>query len=249
MRRVLRCSLGFIVCWSATAGHLSSAFALESALPSTIKLAAPIEATRDDAPALPQSIANLEPREPEANHPAAAVNPSPSAGPAFPGQSQGASPIASRPRMPAGFYPNANARATLNQMPGPTPVQSMPRPPQARRAVKPFENVQSEPAISPYLTLYGTGTSSGNQVQNYFAFVRPQLDQIDANRQQQREIQQLRTQLQKISSQSNSAAPQSAANMGMPAHYMDTAQCYQPQTSSSTRAVHVRTTARSDKLP
>jgi hypothetical protein len=229
MRHVLRCSLGVIVGWSTTAGHLPSAFALESALPSTIKLAAPIESTRDDAPALPQAIADLEPREPETNNPAPAVNQSPPAGPAFPGQSQVAPSISSRTRMPAGFYPNANARATLNQMPGPTPVQSMPRSPQTRRAVKPFENVQSEPAISPYLTLYGTGTTSGNQVQNYFAFVRPQLDQIDANRQQQREIQQLRTQMQKISSQSNSAAPQSAANMGMSAHYMDTAQFYQRQ--------------------
>jgi cell shape-determining protein MreC len=79
------------------------------------------------------------------------------------------------------------------------------------------------------LTLYGTGTTSGNQVQNYFAFVRPQLDQIEANRQQQREIQQLRTQLQKISSQSNAGTSQSSANMGMSAHYMDTAQFYQRQ--------------------
>src|SRR4051794_21200326 len=226
MRHILRCSLSVIVCWSATAGHPTSAFAQEGALPSTIRLAPPIEISRDDAPALPQAIANLEPREAEANHPAAAVNQSPPASLASPNQSQVAPPISSHPRMPAGFYPNANARATLNQMPGPTPVQSMPRPPQARRAVKPFENVQSEPAISPYLTLYGTGTTSGNQVQNYFAFVRPQLDQIDANRQQQREIQQLRTQLQKISSQSSTTAPQTST-MDKSARYMDTAQFYQ----------------------
>ena len=38
-----------------------------------------------------------------------------------------------------------------------------------------------------------------NSVANYFTFVRPQLDQVEASRQQQQEIQKLRNQVQKMS--------------------------------------------------
>jgi hypothetical protein len=229
MRQVLRYSFGVIVYWSSAMAQPSSAIAQEGTLPSTIKLATPSESIHDDAPALPQAIANLELREPATNSPPAAVSQPAPRSPVSPAQAQAAPQITNRPRMPAGFYPNASARATLDQIPGPTPVQSVPRLAQTRRGGKPFENVQSEPAISPYLTLYGTGSNSGNQVQNYFGLVRPQLDQLDANRQQQRQIEQLQKQLQKISSQSSPVAPQSSPNMGMSAHYMDTAQFYQRQ--------------------
>jgi hypothetical protein len=229
MRHVLRYSLGVIVCWSSAMARPPAAIALESTLPSTIKLATSNEATHDDAPALPQAIANLELREPATNSSPAAVSQSAPRSSVLPRQAQVAPQITNRPRMPAGVYPNASAQAALNQMPGPTPVQSVPRLPQTRRGGKPFENMQSEPALSPYLTLYGTGTNGGNQVQNYFAFVRPQLDQLDANRQQQRQIEQLQKQLQKISTQSGAGAPQSSANTGISAHYMDTAQFYQRQ--------------------
>jgi hypothetical protein len=58
---------------------------------------------------------------------------------------------------------------------------------------------------------------------NYMAFVRPQLEQQETGREQQRQIQQLKSQLQKMSSTgggSQSANPNSAAR------YMDTAQFY-----------------------
>jgi hypothetical protein len=59
---------------------------------------------------------------------------------------------------------------------------------------------------------------------NYFAFVRPQLEQAESGRQQQREIQQLRNQLQKMSS--TGTGSQSSPNPNSAAHYMDTAQFY-----------------------
>jgi hypothetical protein len=230
MRHVLTLSIGTIVCWSIAFTLARPAFAQADASTSTIRLAPPSDVARDDAPALPPAIANYsipnaEPREPEASAAPAALKENATAS-ATPINQQPAPPIGMRQRMPAGFYPSAAARATLNQMPGPTPVQSVPRLPQTRRGGKPFESVQSEPAISPYLTLYGTGSNSGNQIQNYFAFVRPQMDQMDANRQQQREIQQLRSQLQKISSESSTTAPQTST-MDKSARYMDTAQFYQ----------------------
>jgi hypothetical protein len=127
-----------------------------------------------------------------------------------------------RPHMPAGFYASPAARSTLNQMPGRTPVQSAPRLQANRRGGKPFQAIPTQPTISPYLYL-NAGTNTTSPMTNYFAFVRPQLQQAESGRQQQREIQQLRSQLQKISS--NSTGSQSASRSSA-AHYMDTAQFY-----------------------
>src|SRR5262249_43016797 len=126
-----------------------------------------------------------------------------------------------RTRMPAGFYASAEARATLNQLPGPAPVQSASRLQTTRRGGKPFQAVQSQPTISPYLYL-NAGTSSASPMTNYFALVRPHLEAQEAGRAQQREIQQLRNQLQKVSS--NAGGQASSQNTA--AHYMDTAQFY-----------------------
>jgi hypothetical protein len=60
---------------------------------------------------------------------------------------------------------------------------------------------------------------------NYFAFVRPQLEAQEAGRTQQREIQQLRGQVQKLSSPSGGGGGQ-GASQNTAAHYMDTAQFY-----------------------
>jgi hypothetical protein len=128
-----------------------------------------------------------------------------------------------RTRMPAGFYASPANRSTLNQMPGPAPVQSAPRLQASRRGGKPFQAIPTQTTISPYLYL-NAGGNSANPVTNYFAFVRPQLDQVESGRQQQREIQQLRSQLQKMSSAG--AGPQQSANSNSAAHYMDTAQFY-----------------------
>ena len=131
-------------------------------------------------------------------------------------------PAMNRTRMPAGFYASPEARSTLNQLPGPAPVQSAPRVQTTRRGGKPFQAIPTQPTISPYLYL-NAGTNTASPMTNYFAFVRPQQEQAESGRQQQREIQQLRSQMQKMSSTgtgSQSANPNSAA------HYMDTAQFY-----------------------
>jgi hypothetical protein len=128
-----------------------------------------------------------------------------------------------RTRMPAGFYASAAARSTLNQVPGPAPVQSAPRVQANRRGGKPFQAIPSQSPISPYLYLNAGGNAS-NPVTNYFAFVRPQLEQVESGRQQQREIQQLRSQLQKMSP--GGGVSQQSANSNSAAHYMDTAQFY-----------------------
>jgi hypothetical protein len=132
-------------------------------------------------------------------------------------------PAMNRTKMPAGFYASPEARSTLSQMPGPAPVQSASRLQTTRRGGKPFQAIQAQPTISPYMYL-NAGTSTSSPMTNYFAFVRPQLEQAESGRQQQREIQQLRTQLQKISS--NGTGSQPSANTNSAAHYMDTAQFY-----------------------
>jgi hypothetical protein len=124
--------------------------------------------------------------------------------------------------MPAGFYASPEARSTLNQLPGPAPVQSAPRLQTTRRGGKPFQAVPTQPTISPYLYL-NAGTNQASPMTNYFAFVRPQLEQAESGRQQQREIQQLRSQLQKMSS---TGAGSQSVNSNSAAHYMDTAQFY-----------------------
>ncbi len=125
--------------------------------------------------------------------------------------------------MPAEFSPSASARAILSQMPGPVPVQAAPPAQAPRRGGKPFESVQSQPTISPYLYL-NAGTANASPMTNYFAFVRPQLDQQQSAQQQQREIQQLRTQMQKMSS--TGGGYQASANPNVAAHFMDTGQFY-----------------------
>jgi hypothetical protein len=136
-------------------------------------------------------------------------------------------PVESRPinrtRMPAGFYATPEARQMLNQLPGPAPVQSAPRLQANRRGGKPFQAIQTQPTVSPYLYL-NAGSNTSSAMTNYFAFVRPQMEQMEAGRQQQREIQQLRTQVQKMSA--NNTGSQSSPNTNAAAHYMDTAQFY-----------------------
>ena len=131
--------------------------------------------------------------------------------------------MTSRAPSLAGVYAGTSAQATLSKMPGPTPVQPKPAAQPTRRRGKPFQSVQSEPAISPYMNLYRTDANASN-LPNYFAFVRPQLDQIEANRQQAAELQKLRGQLQNISS-AGAGIPQSPS-MSTSARYMDTAQFY-----------------------
>jgi hypothetical protein len=129
-------------------------------------------------------------------------------------------------RQALNFYGGNPARATLSQFPVRTPLQSAPQQPIARQ-IKPFNTIYREPTISPYMNLYREEKDS-EAAPNYFAFVRPQLDQIEANRAQHGEIQKLERQLQGRSRVPTTPQyqPSGATGRSGPARYMDTAQFY-----------------------
>ncbi len=104
-----------------------------------------------------------------------------------------AQPGATVPPAAAGvlaYYQNAEAASILNQVPV-RPATN--RPPQ--RLVyapnKPFNDIQREPTVSPYLNLFRDDDDRDDQVPNYFTLVRPQLEQQQKNRAQNRELQRL----------------------------------------------------------
>jgi len=134
--------------------------------------------------------------------------------------------VTNQTRQTLGFYGGYSARQTLNQLPRRSPIQAA-APQPMRRQVKPFQTMYREPTVSPYLNLY-RDEDNNESAPSYFAFVRPQMEQIEANRMQQREIHQLRGQLQGMSS--SVASPGYRASgmpaTGTPARYMDTAQFY-----------------------
>lgn len=142
-------------------------------------------------------------------------------------------PVRNRPRPVVGVYTNRSAEATLNKIPRPAPVQRgaspMPVAQPTRQRGKPFQSVESSPTVSPYLNLYRNDVNS-NSIPNYFALVRPQLDQLEANRRQAADMQRLQRQLQNSQSSSGSqpimygAADDRTAPVG---RFMDTAQFYQ----------------------
>jgi hypothetical protein len=133
--------------------------------------------------------------------------------------------VTNQTKQALSFYGGYAARTTLSEQPRRTRIQaSAPRP--MFRPTKPFQEVYREPTVSPYLNLH-RDERSNESAPNYFSLVRPQLDQIEANRAQQRDIQQLRGQLQATSTV---VGPQYRASelpgTGTPARYMDTAQFY-----------------------
>ena len=134
--------------------------------------------------------------------------------------------VTNQTRQSLGFYGGYSARTTLSQMPRRSPIRTAPALPMQRQ-LKPFNTVHRDPTVSPYLNLY-RDEEDNEAAPNYFAFVRPQLDQLEANRTQQRAIQQLNGQLQSMSSTVVSPGYQSSGipGTGTPARYMDTAQFY-----------------------
>ena len=116
--------------------------------------------------------------------------------------------------------------STLSQMPRRTPIRPGASSPLRTRA-KPFQAIEHEPTVSPYLNLH-RNESDEEGAPNYYAFVRPQLEQLEVARRQQMEI--LRLQGRMLSKSPKMAAPQhrvsAMPNTGTPARYMDTAQFY-----------------------
>lgn len=138
-----------------------------------------------------------------------------------------------RSRSVVGVYNNSSAQATLSKIPRPAPVQhpmvSQPVAQAARTRGKPFQTVEAGPTVSPYMNLYRNDANS-IMVSNYYSFVRPQLDQIDANRRQAADMQRLRSQLQNTQPGGAQPVMYGTGNTGPApvARFGDTAQFYQP---------------------
>jgi hypothetical protein len=97
-----------------------------------------------------------------------------------------------------------------------------------RRQAKPFETAEHEPTISPYLNL-DRDENDPQDIPNYLTMVLPQLQQMQMNRTQQREIQQLRGQLQNMAADAGatpSVEMNGATGRVGSARFMDTAQFY-----------------------
>jgi hypothetical protein len=134
--------------------------------------------------------------------------------------------VNSQTRQALSFYGGQSARATLSQMPRRTPLQTSSSRP-LHRQEKPFQNFNHEPTISPYLNL-DRDEERGDAVPIYHTYVRPQMEQYELNRMQQRDLHQLRGQVQSMTP--TVAGPQYQTNRmpgtGTQARFMDTAQFY-----------------------
>jgi hypothetical protein len=130
------------------------------------------------------------------------------------------------PRTMPRFAPRSVVSQTAPMFPRRPAIQPQGGRP-LRRVSKPFEHVDRDPTVSPYLNL-DRDDDDQQVVPNYFTLVRPQLEQIQTNRLQQHEILQLRGQVQGMTTMGG--APQSATyrapGSGSPARFMDTAQFY-----------------------
>lgn len=83
---------------------------------------------------------------------------------------------------------------------------------------KPFSNTTNGPTVSPYLNLLREEENQG--APNYFTFVRPQMQQLEASRQQLTQLQQLRRQVQQTSyTRPVASSPGAAARYGDTGRY------------------------------
>jgi hypothetical protein len=118
------------------------------------------------------------------------------------------------------FYGNEQARRTLSQMPTrPTGAAATASRPMVRGG-KPFNTIVNTPTVSPYLNLYRE--DEGDGAPNYYAFVRPQQDQLEANARAAASLQRLHGQLRQAEGRPMGGG---VAN-GAAARYGDTGRYY-----------------------
>ena len=107
------------------------------------------------------------------------------------------------------FYGSRNALNTLNRIPRPPAVNRVASLPQQP---KPFSaRTYERPTISPYLNLYREDV--GNAAPNYYAFVRPQIQQQRFAQNQQNALRNMTRQLQAASTHASSMY---SRNAGIP---------------------------------
>ncbi|MEM6799678.1 MAG: hypothetical protein AAF589_09205, partial [Planctomycetota bacterium] len=96
-------------------------------------------------------------------------------------------PLTGTARSVLNYYGSAQAAATLQQMPRRRFISNGGQ--SSRPAQRPFARTDSGPTVSPYLNLFRD--EDDEAAPNYYAFVRPQQRQIEANRRQQAELSRL----------------------------------------------------------
>ncbi|WP_425396408.1 hypothetical protein [Aeoliella sp.] len=95
------------------------------------------------------------------------------------------------------FYGGATSARALAQLPN-RPSSGMSSPPPVQQVTKPFEgSVSRPPTVSPYLNLFIE--ESDEAPPNYFAYVRPALQQQQTNRRAQREFNTLQREIRTVS--------------------------------------------------
>jgi hypothetical protein len=146
--------------------------------------------------------------------------PRPAFRPAFPSQRVTNAARAYQVR-PAIAYSGGTGGAYQVSHANPVGMPPLPQSQPAGRRTKPFSNLVLDPAISPFLNL--DREEDAVELPNYHAFVRPQLEQQEAYRQQQMEIQRLERQWNNQPPGAMQAYPGPSARS---ARFMDTAQYY-----------------------
>lgn len=124
------------------------------------------------------------------------------------------------------FYGGGTSARALSQLPQRPTGSGMSAPPAVRQQIKPFQGtVSGAPTISPYLNLFIE--ESNEALPNYFAYVRPALDQQRVNNTAERQIHNLQYQVRAASY----SAPQPQTGVpgtGHGTHYNNTSRYYQP---------------------
>jgi hypothetical protein len=244
MRSPFACIVGSLLSLCLAMAVASHASAQIEFAPSTLQLKAATEPTATTPTAASEKLVSQQATS-NADDPAPAPKATPDQAPNNQASHQAVRPANSlptvvepqyknHPRPLVNPYTSASAQAAMNKMPQPMQVrsaQSAPARHPARIAGKPFQSTSSEPTISPYLSLY-QNSSNQNQLLNYYTVVRPQMEQIEANKKQEAEIQKLRSQVQNSGQggavrQASFGDASSSEGMTVSAHYMDTAQFYQ----------------------
>jgi hypothetical protein len=124
------------------------------------------------------------------------------------------------------FYGGNTSARALAQLPQRPTGSGVSAPPAVRQQIKPFQGrVTAAPTISPYLNLFIE--ESNEALPNYFAYVRPALDQAQVNNTAERQIHNLQYQVRAASY--SAPQPQSGVpGTGHGTHYNNTARYYQP---------------------
>lgn len=188
-----------------------------SARPTAVVPAAPIVQSPPSQPA-PSAKVQSAPQRPRPLIPSRQIDA------ANRGEFLNTSYSAEQVRAAIGYNSNAAASQSVAQLPRRT--SSVPAAQPSRRGAKPFQNVAQDPTITPWLNLYRPEELT--ELPNYFAYVRPQMQQLETNRRAQTDILYLQREVQNVSTApvGQKYGATALPPTGHSARFMDTAQYY-----------------------